>query len=77
MLVVFTRAEVEIEYALEVGVLEWCDGYTESGEEWSSQVGGVVEEGFKREELRDSSDGTSDYRLYKPQRPQPALARSS
>lgn len=42
-LVVFAKAEVESGCALEVGVLEGCNGETESSGEWLSQVGDVVE----------------------------------
>jgi hypothetical protein len=60
-LVVFAKVEVESSCALKVGVLEGCNGETESGCEGLSQVGDVVEEGVEREELGAGSDGTSDY----------------
>jgi hypothetical protein len=61
--IIFAQAEVESDCALEVGVLEGCDGETESGGERLSQIGDVVEEGVKREELGAGSHSTSDYRL--------------
>ena len=63
-IVVFAKTEVESSCALEVGVLEGCDGETESGGEGLSQVGDFIEEGVEREEL-GAGDGTSDYRLDK------------
>ncbi|KAI1792458.1 hypothetical protein LXA43DRAFT_972582 [Ganoderma leucocontextum] len=60
-LVVFAKAEVESGCALEVGVLEGCEGETESGGEGLSQVGDVVEEGVEREELGAGSDRRTEH----------------
>ena len=48
-LVIFAKAEVESGCALKVGVLEGCDGETESGGEGLSQIGDVVGEVVERE----------------------------
>ena len=63
-LVALAKAVVESGCALVVGVLEGRDGETESGE-GLPELGDVIEEGVKREELGAGSDGTSDHWLDK------------
>jgi len=60
-IVVITKAEVESSYTLKVGVLEGCNGETQSGSEGLSKVGNIVEKGVEREELGARTNRTSNY----------------